>query len=338
MTTPALNAIDVHTHVVPANISHEPARDRLWPSVQRKDHDQAAVVIDGKRFRLIDSRCWDAARRLSDMDAEGVAIQVLSPMPELLSHWLAADDAAYLSDIVNETIAAMVAFSPARFAGLGMIAAQDPRKAAPALAKVAALGLSGIEIGTHINGVALGHRSLWPIYEAAEANNLALFVHPLRPCGLERIGEPVDLAVAASFSLEISMAALSLIGGGVLKSFPRLRVLLSHGGGALTSVLGRVDMIRSQVPALNKALHEEDVWSIARRFWYDSNVYDADTLAFVAKKIGRDRIAVGSDYPFLIRQAHPGAFVESALPGSAHSCCASANALLGRTNLHAATR
>lgn len=328
-----MKAIDVHTHVVPQHIPHEPGRDKLWPSINAITRDEADVIVGGKQFRRIDSRCWDVARRLGDMDRENIGMQVLSPMPELLSHWLAPQDADYLAQLVNESIAQMVAAAPDRFVGLGMIAAQEPAKAGQALERLAALGLSGIEIGTHINGVPLGDSKLWPIYEAAEAMNLSIFVHALRPCCLERMGQPAEVALVASFPLEIAMAGVSLMAGGVLKRFPRLRFLLSHGGGALPSILGRIHMTRDLLPTIGKAL-DEDTWVLARRFWYDSNVYDPETLAFLTRKMGLDRLVVGSDYPFLIRQTHPADFVENALPGSSAQCCANALAFLGRDAPH----
>ncbi|RXT54239.1 amidohydrolase family protein [Bradyrhizobium betae] len=316
--------VDVHTHVVPSKISSDASRGPRWPTVERLEGDKAAVVVGGKNFRAIDSRSWDVDRRLHDMDAEDVILQVLSPMPELLSHWLDPADSAYLGKIMNSEIAAMAAAAPNRFVGLGMITAQDPAAAVRELEEVARLGLCGVEVGTHINGRPLGDPALFPIYEAAEASGLAIFVHPLHPCGLDRIGGPGDVALVASFPLEIAMAALSLIVGGVMVKFPRLRVLLSHGGGALTSVLGRVSAVRQMVPSINASL-PQDPWDTARRFWYDSNVYDSETLKSVVARLDPDRLVIGSDYPYAIRQPRPGAFLESSLPGMTNRCCDNAS-------------
>ena len=149
--------------------------------------DGAAVVIGGKVFRKIDARSWDVGNRLVDMVEDGTDMQVLSPMPELLSHWLPADDAEYLADVMNDEIAAMIAQAPHNFAGIGMVCAQDVPRAVNQLQKVKALGFAGIEIGTHINGMALGSDTLFPLYEAAEALDLGIFVHPLHPAGMERL-------------------------------------------------------------------------------------------------------------------------------------------------------
>ena len=86
-------AIDIHTHFVPGSIPQQAGRNPLWPSIERRDGDGAAVMVGGKVFRVIDSRSWDAARRIDDMSADDVDVQVVSPMPELLSHWFPARDA-----------------------------------------------------------------------------------------------------------------------------------------------------------------------------------------------------------------------------------------------------
>src|SRR3954453_12770924 len=117
--------IDVHTHIVPSRLAADPKRDRRWPSVELSGGDQAAVMIAGKVFRKIDTRSWDVDRRLSDMVDDGTDMQVLSPMPELLSPWLPADDADHLADIMNEQIPGMVSRAPRNFAGIGMVCAQD---------------------------------------------------------------------------------------------------------------------------------------------------------------------------------------------------------------------
>jgi aminocarboxymuconate-semialdehyde decarboxylase len=292
--------------------------------------DKAAVVIGGKLFRKIDSRSWDVGRRLADMDADGTAMQVLSPMPELLSHWLPADDAEYLADIINEHIAGMIGEAPRRFAGIGMACVQDVPRALAQLQRIKALGLTGIEIGTHVNGVALGTEALHPLYEAAEALDLCIFIHPLHPAGLERIAAGAEFGATAAFPLETALAAVSLLAGGVLEKFSKLRILLSHGGGALPWIVPRLDYGWSLGGEMQKRMTRSPR-EIARGFFYDSILYDAAALQFMASVVGQDRIVVGSDYPFTIRQKDPGAFVRAALPDCPGVLADNAFALLGCT-------
>jgi aminocarboxymuconate-semialdehyde decarboxylase len=319
--------IDIHTHVVPSRLAADPARDRLWPSVELSAGDKAAVMIGGKVFRKIDARSWDVEQRLSDMVEDGTDMQVLSPMPELLSHWLPPDDAEYLADVMNDQIAGMIARAPRNFAGIGMVCAQDVPRAVRQLQKVRALGFAGIEIGTHINGAALGSEKLWPLYEAAEALDLSIFIHPLHPAGMERIGAGPELAATAAFPLETALAAVSLLAAQITDRYPRLKVLLSHGGGALSWILPRLDFgwsigLQGQM--------KQPPSNAARKFWYDTILYDPASLQFLSKAVGIDHIVVGSDYPFAIRQKRPGEFASNALDDEA-VLNANAFKFLGRT-------
>lgn len=320
--------IDVHTHVVPAYIPADPRGGKLWPSVAREG-DDANVMIDGRIFRRIDSRSWDVMRRLGDMRADGVDMQVLSPMPELLSHWLEADAGAALAEIINDDIARMVTEAPDRFAGVGMVCMQDASRALKQIERIKTLGFHGFEIGTHIHGVPLGAQSLWPIYEAAEALDLAIFVHPLHPAGVERIGAAGEYAAIAAFPLETALAAVSLLAHGVMERFPRLRVLLSHGGGALPWILPRLDQGYEISAAMRQSMKENPSAGV-RRFWFDTIVYSENALRFIAQEIGEEHIVVGSDYPFTIKQDKPGAFAARAL-GAASPCLhVNAGKLLGK--------
>jgi aminocarboxymuconate-semialdehyde decarboxylase len=301
--------IDIHTHVVPSRLAADPKRDRRWPSVELSAGDNAAVMIGGKVFRKIDARAWDVGKRLSDMVEDGTDMQVLSPMPELLSHWLPAADAEYLADVMNDEIAAMIAKAPENFAGIGMVCAQDLPRAVRQLQKVKTLGFSGIEIGTHINGTALGSEALFPLYEAAEALDLGIFVHPLHPAGMERVASP-EFAATAVFPLETALASVSLLAAGITERFPRLRILLSHGGGALSWILPRMDFGWSLGL---KGQMTQPPSRLARQFWYDTILYDRASLSYLANAVGTDHIVVGSDYPFSIRQKEPGAFARHAL-------------------------
>jgi len=328
--------VDVHTHVVPSHIPADRRGGSLWPSIAREGED-ANVMIGGKVFRRIDSRCWDVPRRLADMRGDGVDVHVLSPMPELLSHWLEPEAAEALGEIMNADIARMMEEAPGRFAGIGMICMQDTSRAVRQIEHIKALGFRGFEIGSHINGTPVGAPSLWPIYEAAEAFDLVVFVHPLHPAGVERIGAAGEYAAIAVFPLETALAAVSLLAHGVLERHPRLKVLLSHGGGALPWILPRLDQGRQISAAMRQAM-QDDPSSIARRFWYDTIVYSEDTLRFMAQTLGDHHIVVGSDYPFAIRQQLPAAFAMRALGAESPCLHDNAAALLGITFEPAAMR
>jgi aminocarboxymuconate-semialdehyde decarboxylase len=305
-------AIDVHTHFVPSVMPPAAGRNALWPSIEMMGGDKAAVMIGGKSFRAIDSRSWNAERRLSDMREDGIDVQVVSPMPELLSHWFPADDADVLADHINHALAELCSSHPQHFMGIGMVPVQDPALAIRRLKTVKSLGLHGIEIGTHINGIPLGDVRLSEFYAAVEETDLAIMVHPLHPVGMERIGGHAALAAVAAFPLETAFAATSLLTHAITERFPRLRVLLSHGGGALPWILPRLHQTRILEPAL-RDLFARDPSDMARRFFYDTILYDSAAVKFLADAVGQDNILVGSDYPFSIKQDRPAEFATHSL-------------------------
>ncbi|MBT1509985.1 amidohydrolase family protein [Bradyrhizobium sp. SRL28] len=321
-------AIDTHTHFVPAHIPSEPGRNPRWPSIERRDRDGAAVIVGGKVFRVIDSRSWDARRRIDDMAADDVDVQVVSPMPELLSHWFPPSDADALCRYVNEGIAELCAAHPRHFVGIGMVPMQDTSLAVKRLDEIRSLGLRGIEIGSHINGIALGDTRLHAVYAAAEQAGLMVMIHPLHPLGLDRMGGRPELAAVAAFPLETAFAAVSLMTGGIVEAFPKLRFLLSHGGGALPWILPRLRHART-IGAPLDSLFSCDPGEMAKAFYYDTILYDRAALDYLVAKVGKERLVVGSDYPFTIKQDRPAEFAEAALGIARETFADNARTLLG---------
>jgi len=321
-------AIDIHTHFVPRAIPQAAGRNPLWPSIELRGADGAAVMVDGKVFRVVDSRSWDAKRRIADMAADDVDVQVVSPMPELLSHWFPPGDADALCRHINEGIAELCAGHPRHFIGIGMVPIQDPSLAVKRLDEIKSLGLLGIEIGTHINGIALGDRPLHQVYAAAEHAGLMVMIHPLHPLGLERMGGRPELAAVAAFPLETALAAVSLMTNGITEHFPELRILLSHGGGALPWILPRLRHARTIGPPLN-SLFPRDPGEMVKAFYYDTILYDRAALDYLVTKVGKDRLVTGSDYPFTIKQDRPVEFAEQALGIARDTFADNARGLLG---------
>src|SRR5213078_2183856 len=182
--------IDLHTHILP----------REWPDLDAKygyagfirlDHYQpccARMMIADRVFREITDNVWEPSRRLEEMDQAGVTMQVLSTVPVMFSYWAKPRDALDLARLLNDHIAEVVRTYPRRFAGLGTLPLQDPDLAVPELERcVRDLRLSGVQIGTHVNGKNLDHPDLFPVFAAAERLGAAVFVHPWDMLAKERM-------------------------------------------------------------------------------------------------------------------------------------------------------
>lgn len=306
--------VDVHTHIVPGAFPPyaRKAASVAWPSMApAHDCHHRHVMISGKVYRTVSDRCWDMDARTRDMGTMGVDRQVLSPMPELLSYWLDPEDGAALSRYINEQIADMVARQPDRFFGLGAVPLQDVDRAIEELAFLTGeLGLSGVEIGTNVNGTPLGDASLEPFFAAAEERDAAVFVHPLRPAGMERLVGPAALQQVLAFPGETGLAAASLITAGTLARYPKLRIAYSHGGGTLAMLLPRLQHGWETFENLREAIPRSPT-AVARGMYYDSLVYDAATIERLAAVFGNERIMLGSDFPFRIHDRDPVGRIQS---------------------------
>jgi aminocarboxymuconate-semialdehyde decarboxylase len=121
---------------------------------------------------------------------------------------------------------------------------------------------------------------------------------------------------------ETSLAICSMIFGGVFERFPSLRVAFAHGGGAFPITIGRIEHgfdVRPDLVAIENetsprsylARVDEHGEPRPARFYVDSLVHDPDALRLLCKLFGVRRVALGSDYPFPLGEARPGALIES---------------------------
>jgi aminocarboxymuconate-semialdehyde decarboxylase len=133
---------------------------------------------DGRFFRAVEANCWCPAQRLREMDATGVDVQVLSTVPVHFNYGAPAPVAAKFARFLNDDLARVVAEHPTRFVGLGTLPLQDPALAVAELHHCAALGLRGVQIGSHVDNVTLDDARFAPLFQACVDLNLAVFVHP----------------------------------------------------------------------------------------------------------------------------------------------------------------
>jgi aminocarboxymuconate-semialdehyde decarboxylase len=314
MATVCPCGIDVHAHVVPETFprymgSAVPAD---WPSMEAAHACHRNVMIAGKVYRTVSDKSWDTANRLADLPAMGVDLQVVSPMPELLSYWLQAADAQQLLRYTNDVIAGMAAESGGKIAGLGAVPLQDVDLAIRELEYVVrTLGFAGVEVGSNINGVPIGAAAFDPFFEACEALGAAVFVHAIRPAGMERLVGPPLLQQVLGYPGDVGLAAASVITSNLLVRRPGLRIAFSHGGGTLASLLPRLQQGWGVFPALKEAVTQAPAEQ-ARRLFYDTLVFDAPMLRHLVATFGASQLLVGTDYPFNFHERAPVARIQEA--------------------------
>ena len=272
-----------------------------------------SVMIDGKNYRTVRDTSWDVSKRLADLADMDLALQAISPMPELLSYWLAAPAAAQLVRYLNEQIAAMVAESGGRLVGLGAVPLQNVDKAIDELRYIMATpGFAGVELGSNVNGKPLGHAEFDPFFEACEALGAAVFVHALRPAGMARLVGPPALEQVLGYPTDLGLGAASVITSNLIERRPNLRIAFSHGGGTLAMLLPRLQQGWGVFPGLKEALHASPAEQ-ARKLFYDTLVFDAPTLQHLLLKFGPTQLMIGTDYPFNFQETRPVSAIETAV-------------------------
>src|SRR5688572_26512741 len=122
--------VDVHSHVMPSGLPDLDGADSFprWPSLVTEG-EEGTILVGGKPFRAVDSRCWSPPQRLTDLDAGGVDMQVVSPIPITFCHDAPAEGAVALARAQNDFLDGFVSAAPDRLAAFGAVPLQAPDRA-----------------------------------------------------------------------------------------------------------------------------------------------------------------------------------------------------------------
>ena len=281
-----------------------------WISLDHHTNSAAKMMKNNECFRIVECNCWDPQARIDDCQKTQVDIQVLSTVPVMFNYWAKPDHALFISKIINDNIAKIVDNYPKRFIGLGNIPMQNEKLAIKELERcISELGMQGIQIGSNINGMNLSDESIFPIFEAASELGAAIFIHPWDMMGSEDM-KKYWLPWLVGMPAETSRAICSMIFGGVFSRLPVLRVAFAHGGGAFLSTVARIQHGFDVRPDLCAVDCDIAPVEFLGKFWVDSLVHDKDMLQYLIKKVGENKIVMGSDYPFPLGESLPGSMIE----------------------------
>lgn len=297
--------IDTHIHIIVPEILREAAPEEGWRPHVFWENDRQVIDFGGKQIRSAIREFVHIEKVLEDQDSAGIDRVLLCPWVSLLRYNAEAEEGRRVSMIYNEALASLAEKYPSRITPLGTVPLQAPALASRMLEDLmAGTPLRGVEIAASVNGIYLGDDRFREFWSTVESTGAFVFIHPTtRGFGIDVLDE-YYLWNTVGNPLETTITAAHLVMSGVMGSYPGLKIMLAHGGGALTSLRGRLRHAHTFQPQARSRLKESPAESI-KRFYFDTVTHDPDVLKTLIDTVGVDHVLLGSDYPFDMGDLHP---------------------------------
>ena len=296
--------VDIHAHVgIPEAAQFvEPHLD--WSTIPLARFANAETKALSAKQEAHISATGGVDRRLADLDAMGVDIQMIAPPPPQCYYTVPLDIAVTAAQMVNDGLAAFCAKKPDRFKPFGSVPMIDGSEAAKELERcVKQLGFTGVEILTNVAGKELSDPAFAPFWQKAEALGVMVMIHPNGFTEASRLSRFYFNNVIGN-PLETTIALHYLIFDGVLERHPKLKILAVHGGGYLGAYSGRIDHAWGARSDSHGALPKPPT-EYLKRIYVDTVVFTPHQLAALVSMFGADHVLMGTDYPYDMAEFDP---------------------------------
>jgi aminocarboxymuconate-semialdehyde decarboxylase len=300
--------IDVHCHV-----HYPPAEDMVKSAYRREDEPAARFsnalsrATNQKQQENVRVCLTSVEQRLRDMDKMGVDVQAISVSPFQFMYALDPELGRKTARATNENLASIVQQHPRRFVALANVPLQAPDAAVEELEYcVRQLGFAGVEIGTNVVGqeISRGRDAFWAKVQELD---VMVFMHPNGFTGGERLTDHYFINIIGN-PLDSTVAVGHLVFDGILERFPKLKIVVAHGGGYIAHYPARMDHAWGARPDPRTVLKRPPRRSLAR-LYFDTIVFDREQLRHLVNLWGADHIVVGTDYPYDMGWYDPRGFV-----------------------------
>jgi OH-DDVA meta-cleavage compound hydrolase len=287
--------IDAHAHVT------APDSFYAWKAgllSHRGTHGRSSAQIsDDQMIALLNAPTFGTSSHLDQLREIGTDLQIISPRPYQAMHSeKPARLVHWFTEETNNLIAQQTRLYPGVFRGLcGLPQAwnEPVSNCLPELERcVKELGFVGCLLNTDPSeGLAtndvpdLGSEYWYPLYEKLVELNVPAHLHSAAS-RTERHNYSVH------FINEETIAVMALARSRVFKDFPDLKIVVSHGGGAIPYQFGRF-----QAPSLRAGRAGEPFIDSLRRLYFDTVLYSAEGLRTLIKTVGADRCIFGAERP-----------------------------------------
>jgi aminocarboxymuconate-semialdehyde decarboxylase len=295
--------IDVHAHYMPRPLVERLQKDGARYGVSVVETEPACHALHfahGLRLRPFFAKLIEEpARRLASMAATGIDREILSTWTDMHAHALGVEQGVAWHRLLNESLAEFAQRHRGHFSILASGYLPDAARAARELEHaVKQLGAVGAVAATNVEGTNLGELPLDEYWAAAVELGVPVFLHPVQPTPTPRTRR-FAMNQVVQYTVDTTLCVGSLIGGGVLDRFPRLDLILSHGGGMLPYLIGRFDVMFARSDrAATRIAATSPPSAYLGRMYYDTILHDPHALRYLAGRVGVDRLVIGSDDSF----------------------------------------
>lgn len=289
--------VDIHNHVYPPEYVEAV---RAGPSAYEVtfDSDDNPVLYSPGDYNVLvpGHRFMDVRKAV--LERAGVDRQVISfTAPGTLIE--TPERSVELSRMVNGAFANIQNEHGDHFVALATLPLNDPDASVVELERaICELGLKGVTLFSNVNGTPLSDPRFWPLYEKADELEVVFFIHPTYPVGVEAMLDYM-LMPLVGFVADTTLAAASLVFSGVVESFPNVKWILGHLGGAVPYLAERFDRGYAAYERCREKISRPPS-EYLRDFYYDSVNFDVKALQLAIDFAGTEHILAGSDYPHQI--------------------------------------
>ena len=292
-----MKVVDVHTHMLNEAFLKLLRKHGRHYKVKKVVGGQTGVFKDGAPFMTLMPGMFDYGLRIQAMDAAGVDIAIVTlTSPNV--YWGNAKVSLEAAKLINDDMAARQKQYPQRIRFMCSLPWQHPKLAVQELKRACdELGAVGVMVLANIDGVSLTDRNFAPIWKAIDRRGLPVLVHPTAPPGTAELDVMrYNLIASVGFMFDTSLAVSRMIFDGFFDRYPDLKLIASHGGGALPYIAGRLDICFDNMPACREKISRRPS-TYLNRIYYDSVVFQQESLELALKVGGTENVLYGSDYP-----------------------------------------
>ena len=296
-----MKVIDVHAHIVFEETLN--FLDKEGPEIGGDDINPWFRVgdykLEGVRYR--NTPFMDLNLRLDAMNSLGVDYQVLSPNPITYFHFIDKHSAIDYCKMHNDTMAKAILGHEDSLGGFATLPMQDPHEASKELERcIQELGLKGAYIGTDFPS-GIGHHSMDELYKTFVELDVPLFIHPA-PQGIngpysdDRLDD-FSLDLTVGFANDETAALGNIIFGGVLHKNPNLDICISHGGGNIAFLAGRMALAAENRHTSPEWIREKgEFLRQLKLIWFDNHVHQKESLDLLDSLVGTERQVLGTNF------------------------------------------